>query len=109
MATHRCAGGLKSDLRSGSLGTSLTFRRVRPSTDTGPTFLYGYSEKPPHLVAFYDTLRIRRTHSIKGVKELTAGEIQCTGERENLAFSPFIHLPHGRGLNRGVQYIVHVI
>ena len=26
---------------------------------TGPPFLYGYSEKPPHLVAFYDTLGIR--------------------------------------------------
>ena len=29
----------------------------------GPPFLYGYSEKPPHLVAFYDTLGIRRTYS----------------------------------------------
>ena len=27
--------------------------------DTGPLFLYGYSEKSPHLVAFYDTLGIR--------------------------------------------------
>ena len=25
-----------------------------PSTDTGPTFLYGDSDTPPHLVAFYD-------------------------------------------------------
>ena len=32
-------------------------------TDTGPPFLYGYSEKPPHLVAFSDTLGIRRTNS----------------------------------------------
>ena len=24
------------------------------STDTGPTFLYGDSDTPPHLVAFYD-------------------------------------------------------
>ena len=28
----------------------------RINTDTGPPHLYGYSEKPPHLVAFYDTL-----------------------------------------------------
>ena len=45
----------------------LTFRRVlyraRPSTNTGPPFLYGYSEKPPHLVPFYDMLGIRRTNS----------------------------------------------
>ena len=25
-----------------------------PSTDTGPTFLYGDSDTPYHLVAFYD-------------------------------------------------------
>ena len=29
----------------------------------GATFLYGYSETPSHLVTFYDTLGIRRTHS----------------------------------------------
>ena len=28
--------------------------RARPSTDTGPTFLYGDSDTPPHLLAFYD-------------------------------------------------------
>ena len=28
-----------------------------------PTLLYGYSEKPPHLVSFYDTLGLRRTYS----------------------------------------------
>ena len=27
---------------------------ARPSTDTGPTFLYGDSDTPPHLVTFYD-------------------------------------------------------
>ena len=32
-------------------------------TDTGPPFLYGDSDTPPHLVAFYDTLGIRRTYS----------------------------------------------
>ena len=26
-------------------------------------YLYGYSEKLPHLVTFYDTLGIQRTHS----------------------------------------------
>ena len=39
---------------------SLTF----PSyTDTGPPFLYGDSDTPPHLVAFYNTLGIRRKYS----------------------------------------------
>ena len=32
-------------------------------TDTGPPFIYGHSGTPPHLVAFYDTLGIRRTYS----------------------------------------------
>ena len=41
-----------------TVGLPTPFRRVlyraRPSTDTGPTFLYGDSDTPPHLVAFYD-------------------------------------------------------
>ena len=41
--------------------------------DTGPPFLYGDSDTPPHLVAFYDTLGIRRTYS-----RLTPGVL--TGE-----------------------------
>ena len=32
-------------------------------TDTGPPFLFGDSDTPPHLVAFYDTLGIRGTYS----------------------------------------------
>ena len=32
-------------------------------TDTGPPFLYCDSDIPPHFVAFYDTLGIRRTYS----------------------------------------------
>ena len=49
--------------------TPYSFRRVllpaRPSTNTEPPFLYGFSKKknPPNLVAFYDTLGTRRTHS----------------------------------------------
>ena len=47
----------KLDLRSGSqrhrhfVGF---FNGARPSTDKGPAFLYGDSDTPPHLVAFYD-------------------------------------------------------
>ena len=59
VTAHRCAGGLKKklDLRSGSqrhrhfVGF---FKRARPRTDTGTPFLYGDSDTPPHLVAFYD-------------------------------------------------------
>ena len=32
-------------------------------TDTGPTFSYGNCDTPPHLVAFCDTLGMRRTYS----------------------------------------------
>ena len=41
-------------------------QRARPTPttrDTGPPFLYCDSDPPPHLVAFYDTLGIRRTYS----------------------------------------------
>ena len=55
ISRHRCAGGLRKKLYlwSGS----------RPSTDTGPPFLYGDSDKPPHIAALYDTLGKRRTYS----------------------------------------------
>ena len=36
--------------------------QARPSIDTVPPF-YGLSEKPPHLVASYDTLEMRETVS----------------------------------------------
>ena len=58
MWRHRWSGGVKKKLclRSGSL--------TCPSyTDTGPPFLYDYAEKSPHLVAFNDTLGIRRTYT----------------------------------------------
>ena len=58
VTAHRCAGGLKKfDLRLNSqrhrhfVGF---FNVARTSTDTGPPFLYGDSDTPPHLVAFYD-------------------------------------------------------
>ena len=48
----------KLDLRSGSQRhrhfVGFFNVRARPSTDTGPPFLYGDSDTPPHLVAFYD-------------------------------------------------------
>ena len=43
------------DISQGSL-TCLSY------TGTGPPFLYGDSDTPPHLVAFYDTLGIRMTY-----------------------------------------------
>ena len=55
---RRCTYGRAHNAIDNSQG-SLTC----PSyTDTGPTFLYGDSDTAP-LVAFYDTLGIRRTHS----------------------------------------------
>ena len=63
---HRCAGGLKKKLylRSGSpMGVSRGSLTCPSYTDMGPPFLYGDSDTSPHLVAFYDTLGIRRTYS----------------------------------------------
>ena len=67
--------GLKLDLRSGSQRhrhfVGYFNVRARRSTDTGPTFLYGDSDTPPQLVAFHDTLRIRRTHPRLSPRALT--------------------------------------
>ena len=59
VTAHRCAGGLKKklDLRSGSQRHRhfVGFFNVPVLAPTrGPTFLYGDSDTPPHLVAFYD-------------------------------------------------------
>ena len=68
MTAHRCAGGLKKELylRSGSQRHRhfVGFFNVPVQAPTlGQPFIYIFSEKPPHLVAFYDTLGKRRTHS----------------------------------------------
>ena len=58
---HRYAGGLKKlYLPSGCHRHFVGFFKCPSYTDTGQPFLYGYSEKLPHSVAFYDTLGIRR-------------------------------------------------
>ena len=59
VTAHRCAGGLKKklDLRSGSQRHRhfVGFFNVPVlAPDTGPPFLYGDSDTPPHLVVFYD-------------------------------------------------------
>ena len=41
----------------------------------GVNLLYGYSEKPPHLVTFYETLGIRRTHSPRLNPWVPTGEV----------------------------------
>ena len=72
------------------LQTPKSFRRVlkraRPSTDRGPTFLYGDSDTLPQFVAFYDTLGIRRTHS----RHYTPGP-----SRGHIIW-PFSNASHGR-------------
>ena len=58
-------GGLKKQyLRSGSQRHRhfVGFFNVPVQAPTRGQHLYGYSKKPPHLVAFYDTLGIRRTY-----------------------------------------------
>ena len=83
VTTHRCEGGLKKfDLRSGSQRHIhfVGFFNVPVQAPTrGQPFYTVYSEKPPHLVAFYDTLGIRRTHSRLKPRVTTAyGEILTT-------------------------------
>ena len=52
------------DLRSGSQRHRHFVWPVQaPTRGHRFSFLYDYTEKPPHLIAFYDTLGIRRTHS----------------------------------------------
>ena len=69
--SHKCDGtDVQADWRSCSYGRTPNAIDIShcsltcPSyTDTGPPFLYGDSDTPPHLVACYDTLGIRRTYS----------------------------------------------
>ena len=69
----------KFDLRSGSqrhrhfVGF---FKRARPSTDTGPTFLYGDSDTPPHLVAFYDHAGDTEVHILDLTPRALTGDTQ---------------------------------
>ena len=67
MTAHRCAYGLKKkfDLRSDSKRHRqfVKFFNVPVQAPIRGQPFYGYSEKPSHLVAFYDTLGIRRTNS----------------------------------------------
>ena len=66
--SYICDGTWMCDLRSGSkrhrhfVGLFKVSFQL-PSIDTGPTVVYYYSEKPPHLVAFYYTLGIWRIYS----------------------------------------------
>ena len=64
---HRCAGGLKKKLylRSGSQCHRhfAGFFNVPVQVPTRGQPFYGYSEKLPHLVAFYDMLGMQRTYS----------------------------------------------
>ena len=59
MTAQKCAGGLKKkmDLRSGSQRHRhfVGFFNVPVQAPTRYHPFYGYSEKPPHLVAFKDT------------------------------------------------------
>ena len=70
--SHICDGtDVQADWRrSCTYGRALNAMDISPSsltcpsyTDTGPPFLYGDSDTPPHLVALYDTLGIRRMYS----------------------------------------------
>ena len=65
MWQHRCAGGLKLYLRSGSQRHRhfVGFFNVPVQAPTRGQLFYRYSEKSPHLVAFYETPGIRRTYS----------------------------------------------
>ena len=66
VTTYRCAGGLKKlDLRSGSQRHRhfVGFFNGPVQAPTRDHPFYTVIPRPLHLVAFYDTLGIRRTHS----------------------------------------------
>ena len=78
VTAHKCSGGLKKlDARSGfNCQRIVGFFNVSVQSLTGGApFLNDDSEKPPHLVAFYDTLRIRRTHFRPNPRVLTGGHL----------------------------------
>ena len=91
MWRHRCAGWLKKKLylRLGSqryrhFAGILNVYACPSYTDTGPPFLYDDSDKPPHLVAIYDTLWIRRTNSWCQIRLLTIMEYWTNKYRNHL-------------------------
>ena len=66
-------------------------------TDTGPPFLYGDSDTPPHLVALYDTLGIRRMYSRLKPPASSQGRLpvkdrQQTSNEVNTSMSSFLIL-----------------
>ena len=67
VAAQRCAGWLKKklDVRSGSQLNRhfVGFFNVPVQVQTRGNSFNSHSEKPPHLVAFYNTLGIWRTYS----------------------------------------------
>ena len=62
-------------------------------TDTGPPFLYGDSDTTPHLVAFYDTLGIRRTYSRLKPPASSRGPITVWRHKYIYTYKLFIFLP----------------
>ena len=86
VTAHRCAGGLKKlDLRSGS-------QRHRHFVGFFNVLVQAPTRGLPHLVAFYNTLGIRRTHSRlnprvpTGVKDSSAFIKTCTSGEMKLLF-----------------------
>ena len=80
VTAHRCAGGLKKlDLRSGSQRHRhfIGFFKVPVQAPTRGQPFYGYFEKPPHLVAFYDMLGIRMAYSHLKPRG-PHGDLKCT-------------------------------
>ena len=82
--SHNCDGtDVQADWRSYSYGRAPNAIDISQSsltrtsyTDTGPPFLCGESDTPPHLVAFYDTLGIQRTYSWLKTPGVLTGEYE---------------------------------
>ena len=92
MLRHRCASGLKKKLylRSGSQRHFIGFFNVPVQVPTRGHPFYGYSEKPPHLVAFYDTLGIWRTYSHLKPRCPHGGGVKPQMSGEHMALSFYI-------------------
>ena len=100
VTAHRCAGELKKklDLRSGSQRHRHFVGFLNVSVQAPTRGQYGYSEKQPNLVAFYDTLGIRTTDSrlypwvVKGGLLLRIRALEYVRKCHNVNGSTFTRL-----------------
>ena len=97
VTAHRSAGGLKKklNLRSGSQRqrhfVEFFNGPVQAPTRDQPFYMVIPTHRP-NLVAFYDTLGIRKTHSRFNPRVLTGGHVRCYGDALRMKYGPKLSL-----------------